>query len=353
MGCTNSFMATSGVTYDFTITIDKGSCNPASSILLEVLDPNNTVIYTQTLTGGSQTYSTQFTANVTGAYTINVTRIGNAANCYFLIDDVLVTHQEEVTQILCDDYNSDGVSKYRWGFNGTEKDDEVHGGGNSYDYGFRIYNPRLGRFLSVDPLFKSFSWNSPYSYTENQPIQGVDLDGLEYLDYNESRIKLVNGEAHIDLENFNSTTRAAWKRRDEVSANWPEGNIGFPTNVASFIAPEPVKESVSARMSSKPGETNVLKPTNIEKPKAKSTGNPDRRFKDRKINTAAPSAKTVAGAGLTVVVNVINWGGKAWINKNTNEDRRLVDEHLVILENKVIPNILNSNRKKYDTREIS
>ena len=43
---------------------------------------------------------------------------------------------------------------YRYGFNGKELDPEGMGGGQStYDYGFRIYNPALGKFLSVDPLF--------------------------------------------------------------------------------------------------------------------------------------------------------------------------------------------------------
>ncbi len=41
---------------------------------------------------------------------------------------------------------------YRYGFNGKENDNEVKGTGAQYDYGFRIYDPRLGRFLSVDPL---------------------------------------------------------------------------------------------------------------------------------------------------------------------------------------------------------
>ena len=68
---------------------------------------------------------------------------------------------------------------YRYGFNGKEKDDEINSEGNSYDYGFRIYNPALGRFLSVDPLFRTFAMLTPYQYASNSPIQFIDLDGLE------------------------------------------------------------------------------------------------------------------------------------------------------------------------------
>ncbi len=53
------------------------------------------------------------------------------------------------------------------------------GGGSTYDYGFRIYNPALGRFLSVDPLFKSFPFYTPYQFAGNKPIYAIDLDGLE------------------------------------------------------------------------------------------------------------------------------------------------------------------------------
>ena len=69
---------------------------------------------------------------------------------------------------------------YRYGFNGKENDNEVKGNGNQQDYGLRIYDPRLGRFLSVDPLAGSFAWNSPYCFAENSPIWGIDLDGGEF-----------------------------------------------------------------------------------------------------------------------------------------------------------------------------
>jgi len=74
-------------------------------------------------------------------------------------------------------YSLGGV--YRYGFNGMEKDNEIKGTGNSLDFGARIYDPRLGRFLSVDSLFKDFAWNSPYSFAENDVISCIDLDGLK------------------------------------------------------------------------------------------------------------------------------------------------------------------------------
>jgi len=69
---------------------------------------------------------------------------------------------------------------YRFGFNGKELDAEGMGGGSStYDYGFRIYNAALGKFLSVDPLYKDFPWYSPYQFAGDKPIWAIDLDGLE------------------------------------------------------------------------------------------------------------------------------------------------------------------------------
>jgi len=44
---------------------------------------------------------------------------------------------------------------FKFGFNGKMNDNEVKGLGNQQDYGMRIYDPRIGRFLSVDPLSKS------------------------------------------------------------------------------------------------------------------------------------------------------------------------------------------------------
>ena len=76
--------------------------------------------------------------------------------------------------------NYQSSNKYRYGFNGKEKDDEgLGGGGSTYDYGFRIYNPALGKFLSVDPLTRKYAMLTPYQFASNMPIAAIDLDGLE------------------------------------------------------------------------------------------------------------------------------------------------------------------------------
>ncbi len=84
--------------------------------------------------------------------------------------------------------------EYRYAFNGKEKDNSF-GGSSVYDYGFRIYNPELGKFLSVDPLTKSYPWYTPYQFAGNRPIIAIDVDGLEPYS--------TNGEPIDQLEKSN------------------------------------------------------------------------------------------------------------------------------------------------------
>jgi RHS repeat-associated protein len=67
--------------------------------------------------------------------------------------------------------------KYRFGFNGKENDNEVKGTGNSIDFGARIYDPRLGRMLSVDAKYSLNPDKNPYNYASNNPIIMIDPDG--------------------------------------------------------------------------------------------------------------------------------------------------------------------------------
>jgi RHS repeat-associated protein len=60
----------------------------------------------------------------------------------------------------------------RFAFNGMMKDDGIKGLGNSYNTEFRMFDPRIGRWLSKDPVAKP--WESTYAGMGNNPIGMID-----------------------------------------------------------------------------------------------------------------------------------------------------------------------------------
>jgi RHS repeat-associated protein len=75
------------------------------------------------------------------------------------------------------------TDKYRFGFNGKENTDEIYGEGNGIDFGARIYDGRLGRWMSLDPLQAKYQSLSPFSYGANNPIYYIDVNGKENVLY--------------------------------------------------------------------------------------------------------------------------------------------------------------------------
>lgn len=63
----------------------------------------------------------------------------------------------------------------RYGYVGKEYDVET---GLLY-YGARYYAAWTCRFVSVDPLAGSYPWLTPYNYASQNPIGGIDIDGLQ------------------------------------------------------------------------------------------------------------------------------------------------------------------------------
>jgi RHS repeat-associated protein len=59
---------------------------------------------------------------------------------------------------------------YRYGYQGSEKDREVSGEGNSYSTFYRQLDPRLGRWKSIDPKSSEQPGLSPFCSMNNNPI---------------------------------------------------------------------------------------------------------------------------------------------------------------------------------------
>ena len=74
-----------------------------------------------------------------------------------------------------------GEGAGRFGYNGKENDNEVKGEGNAIDFGARMYDARIGRWMSVDPLASKHPDWTPYNYCANNLILLVDPDGRDWV----------------------------------------------------------------------------------------------------------------------------------------------------------------------------
>jgi len=129
------------------------------------------------------------------------------------------------------------VNAYTFGFNGQEKDNEVKGVGNSLAFKYRIHDPRLGRFLSVDPLEKSYPWNSTYAFCENRVIDGIELEGLERVVFQNKRVDGVTIQIGYTITNDPTNTPGG------VTTSQ---NQDFTVDVAGAVATGPVNGRATA-----------------------------------------------------------------------------------------------------------
>jgi RHS repeat-associated protein len=146
------------------------------------------------LQGGFSNGTTTVNGNTYVSNLTVTTRIGNTPNTYKaatsieFVGEYTDNGNEEYEAFIVNQTNPDpnpttgtvsngNDERYRYGFNGKENDKDA--GEGIQDYGMRIYDSRIGKFLSVDPLTKEYPWNSTYAFAENDVMRSIDLDGLE------------------------------------------------------------------------------------------------------------------------------------------------------------------------------
>lgn len=60
-------------------------------------------------------------------------------------------------------------------YNGKELEEDL--GLNTYSYGWRDYDPAIGRFNKIDRFAEKYMSINPYNYTANNPVRFVDIAG--------------------------------------------------------------------------------------------------------------------------------------------------------------------------------
>ncbi|GEM_PF-5961306 len=162
--------------YKFYVTLDQGDCD---SVLIRVQEIPLSLKEARGVQTG--THEFEFTAT-TSTTRLRLLRkqLTSDGTLKFYVDHVKLV---EVRDTLYND-TVQVVTRngYRYAFNGMELDDEMKGRGSSYDFGERIHDPRIARFLSIDPLWKEYSDWSPYLFSGNTPTRFIDYEGMGPID---------------------------------------------------------------------------------------------------------------------------------------------------------------------------
>lgn len=226
------------------------------------------------------------------------------------------------------------VISYRYGFQGQEKDDEVKGEGDSINYKYRMHDPGLGRFLSLDTLAPQYAHNSPYAFAENRVIDGVELEGLEYLNFNESWVFVSWGTTRLNFKNISGPTASLF-------------DIRYP-NLGSFVDYGYIDVKYPSGPFKSQGYNRALEGA---EPYSFYTGKYNKDGSRHKTSTKSPKNYQLVGGGfnspkgllkLNLVVGAIEaagWGVKKYYDYQVRTDYKLSKEHESIYFEYVVPAI--------------
>ncbi len=112
------------------------------------------------------------------------------------------------------------TENYRYGIQGKEKDNELAGNGNAYDFGARILDPRVGRWLSTDPMETKFPSFSSYNVFENNPINKIDPDGKSALAVFDPSTRTITIEATVNIYGSGATIETAQTIQEQIDMEY-------------------------------------------------------------------------------------------------------------------------------------
>ncbi|MBL0913750.1 MAG: hypothetical protein IBJ09_15395, partial [Bacteroidia bacterium] len=171
-GTHKDFAVTPGKTYTLSMNVDVGTAGAVNIIVwqfvttssLSLMTPvpylamSSNGTYTVTITPTMPNLRIQMRQNLSGTRT-------------FRLDNIFLRTASR--DLVADN------STYRYGYQGQERDDEAKGSGNSLNFEYRMHDPRIGRFFTVDPLAAQYAYNSPYAFSENKVVHTIELEGME------------------------------------------------------------------------------------------------------------------------------------------------------------------------------
>ena len=133
--------------------------------------------------------------------------------------------------------NWESGGQYRYGFNGKENDDETYGNNNAIDFGARVYDARLGRWMSVDGFSAKYPFLSGYNFCQNSPLWCKEINGYIFDYSNLSEADAASLKAYIELMKSENVYFKVYCEKLETSNNVfkfiSDSNLGYYGNFVS------------------------------------------------------------------------------------------------------------------------
>jgi RHS repeat-associated protein len=224
-------------------------------------------------------------------------------------------------------------ANYVYSFNGKRDDKDAEYGWQ--DYGMREYDRRRGQFISVDPLSSKYPMLTPFQFASNNSTSGIDLDGLEYLNVNDSKIrfyikydpllrKVSAVNVFFNMENITPATREALRVRPVEHCLNCIVPVGGNMMVGQLIFKNPIIKSASeGSMEDVPTQPNSLTQNEINTlkiPKNKSDLRAMEKTKSFTNSSNTVSSGTTKGDQILAFIQAETWMLQQSITNNVEDD---------------------------------
>ena len=112
------------------------------------------------------------------------------------------------------------AGEYWYGFNSMEQDDEWSFTGGHYDFDTRMYDSRLGQFLSLDPLSREFPGQSDYMAFNGNPVFFIDPDGKAGVAHKDDENNIITVKAEMVLYGDAASPGLANETAAKLERDW-------------------------------------------------------------------------------------------------------------------------------------
>jgi hypothetical protein len=197
-----------------------------------------------------------------------------------------------------------------------------------------MHDPRIGRFFAVDPLAPDYPHNSPYAFSENRVIDGIELEGLEFLSANEALLQMSGGRMYLQVENFGYFAKKNIKSRPAGDDNQlglyrvGSGKISINKN-SNSRAPGPSGRKSSERTTSQKLNDRIRR-----------TKSSDFKELDRRFHNYKEPSSVITGGRAMGAMNIVIQGLQLYQTYNLafdiwefNSQKRVVEPAMNMLNN--------------------